>query len=229
MIVRSRYMSVSSIRILALAAVSSLVGCASSAAEAEPPRPIVIQSGERLNVERERMTEILTWVQAEIDNIEQDPTFLIDIQPASTDVYPWETLRIEGDTARVQARRTNPDLASVYQIYAHLHLMRSMDRVDDWIPGGSAMDEWTFEQEVVGRLTDAWLLGRASYGFVPSRLMDELMYAKEAGQLEAMLLTIRGFEFPEERDAWLAARPGADERFKAWYRETFGRELDARL
>ena len=47
-----------------------------------------------------------------------------------------------------------------------------------------------------------------------------------AGQLEAMLLTIRGFEFPEQRDAWLEARPGADERFREWYRETFGRELE---
>ncbi|UCC24095.1 MAG: hypothetical protein JSU98_10185 [Gemmatimonadales bacterium] len=222
-------MSFNCLRFVTLAAAVGVTGCASSTVQAEPPRTIVIQSGERLTVERERMTEILTWVQAEIDNIEQDPTFLIDIQPASTDVYPWETLTIEGDTARVQARRTNPDLASVYQIYAHLHLMREMGRIEEWLVGGSEMDEWEFEQQVVERLADAWLLGRASYGFVPSRLMDEVMYAKEAGQLEAMLLTIRGFEFPEQRDAWLAARPGADDRFREWYRETFGRELETRL
>lgn len=190
------------------------------------PRPLVIQSGARLSADEARLMQIYQWVDREVQNIEQDPTFLIAAQPAATDVYPWETLEISADTASIQFRRTNPDLASVYQIYAHLHLMREMGRIQEWMPEAVGADEWEFERQAVARTADAWLLGRASFGFAPSRLMDELVYAKDAGQLDAMLLTLRGHEFPDEKAAWLDAQPGADDDFEAWFLETFDRDIN---
>lgn len=201
--------------------------CGGGALQTPPPRPMVIASGARLEADTARLHEINEWVQEEIRNIEVDPTFLVDIERSTTDVYPWETLEISGDTVRVSARTTNPDLSSVYQIYAHLHLMKEMGREEEWIPEAAGMDGWEFERRVVARMTDAWLLGRASFGFIPSQLLDELMYAKEAGYLDALLLTLRSYEFPDEYDAWLATRPGEDEAFRTWYRETFGREINA--
>lgn len=218
-------MSARRLTLLALLASVGLGACGNAGLNLPQPRPLVIQSGARLSADEDRLMSIYQWVDAEMRNIELDPTFLIAVDRGPTEVYPWETLEIRGDTARIRSRLTNPDLASVYQIYAHLHIMREMDREAEWIPEAAGMDGWEFERRVVARMADAWLLGRASFGFVPSRIMDELVYAKEAGQLDALLLTIRSYEFPEEREAWLQARPGADEEFDEWYRETFGREL----
>lgn len=212
--------------VLAAAAVT-VAGCGSAGLRLPEARPLVIQSGARLSPDEARLQTIYEWVDEEIRNIEQDPSFLIDVQPTSTDVYPWETLEISGDTASVRVRRTNPDLSSVYQIYAHLHLMKEMGRADEWIPEAAGMDGWEFERRVMARVSDAWLLGRASFGFVPSRLMDEIVYAREAARLDELLLVLRGHEFPAEKEAWLATQPEAEEDFLAWYRETFGRELNA--
>lgn len=215
------------LRLGALALLALATACGGGGLVLPEPRPLVIQSGARLNPEEDRLKEIYEWVDREVQNIEQDPSFLIVSEPAATDVFPWETLEIRGDTATIQYRRTNPDLASVFQIYAHLHLMREMGRIDEWMPEAVDARGWDFERRVVARVTDAWLLGRASFGFVPSRLMDELVYAKEAGQLEPYLLTLRGHEFPRAREDWLEASPGADQVFREWYQETFGREFNA--
>ncbi len=218
-------MSARTLALLALTASLGIAGCGSAGLSLPESRSLVIQSGARLSADEDRLMSIYEWVDAEVKNIDLDPSFWIIVDRGPTEVYPWETLEISGDTASVRTRQTNPDLGSVYQIYAHMHLMREMDREEDWIPEAAGMEGWEFERRVVARMADAWLLGRASFGFQPSRIMDELVYAKEAGQLDAMLLTIRGYEFPEEKAAWLETRPGADEAFHAWYRETFGRDL----
>ena len=202
-------------------------GCGGGGLVLPEPRPLVIQSGARLSADETELMQIYEWVDREVANIEQDPTFLIASQPAATDLYPWETLELTADTAKIQYRRTNPDLASVYQIYAHLHLMREMGRIQEWMPEAVGAGEWDFERLAVARTADAWLLGRASFGFSPSRLMDELVYANEAGRLDALLLTLRGHEFPEEKAAWLDDQPGAEEDFQNWFRETFDRDINA--
>ena len=57
-----------------------------------------------------------------------------------------------------------------------------------------------------------------------SCLMDEIIYAYEAGTLDGLLLNLRPVEFAEARDAWLADNPNADREFRTWYRDTFDRE-----
>lgn len=215
------------IQILVLLAVLVAGACGSGALNLPRPRPLIIQSGARLNPEEDRLKEVYRWVDAQTTNIQQDPSFWIIPTPVSTEVYPWETLQVNeaADTARIQFRRTNTDLVSVYQLYAHFHLMRERGDEADWIPEAAGDTGWEFERKVMARIADAWLLGRASFGFVPSRAMDELMYAHEAGQLEPLLLTIRGYEFPQAREDWLATHPRGQEQLEAWYRETFDREL----
>lgn len=215
------------IRILALLALLVSAACGSGNLRLPQPRPLIIQSGARLNPEEARLKEVYRWVEAQNLNIQEDPSFWIIPTPVSTEVYPWETLQVSeaADTARIQFRRTNTDLVSVYQLYAHFHLMKDRGDEGEWIPEAAGDQGWEFERKVMARVTDAWLLGRASFGFVPSRTMDELMYAQEAGQLEPLLLTIRGYEFPQAREDWLATHPDGPEQLEVWYRETFGREI----
>jgi hypothetical protein len=214
-------------RLVAIVLLLAATACGSGALRLPPTRPLIVQSGERLNPDRERLKEVYRWVNAQVINIERDPSFLIATDGSATDVYPWETLEIRGDTAYIRVRRTNPDLASAYQIYAHLHLMKAMGRVDEWMPEAPGAEGWDFERAVMNRTSDAWLLGRASFGFAPSRIMDEVVYAREADQLDALLLTLRGHEFPEAKEAWLAENPDGQEEFYAWFRETFGRDFNS--
>lgn len=212
----------------ALAASVLFGACGGGPLNLPRPRPLVIQSGERLNPEEERLGEIYRWVQRQMDNIQQDPSFWIVPQATPNEVYPWESLDVnaQADTARIGFQRTNTDVASVYQLYAHFHLMQNRGEAGDWIPEAAGDTGWDFERKVMARVADAWLLGRASFGFAPSRIMDELVYAREDEKLEPLLLTIRGYEFPEAREAWLEANPRAEEELRAWFRETFDRSLD---
>ena len=195
------------------------------------PRPLIVSSGARLSADAETLRPIYEWVNAEIENIDLDPDFLVRTTPTASDVYPWETLEVvvvDGgvDTVSVEYRRSAPDVQQVYQLYAHMHLMAETGEIERWAPEAVGLSGWDLESVILARMTDAWLLGRASFDFSPYDRLDELMYAADADLLEDFVLTIRGWEFPEERDAWLAANPDGEARVREWYRETFGAELD---
>jgi hypothetical protein len=54
--------------------------------------------------------------------------------------------------------------------------------------------------------------------------LDELAYAREAGFLEAFIFTARPDEFAAARAEWARANPGAVERYREWFLDTFNRE-----
>lgn len=205
--------------------VATLTGCATGPAELPEPRPLVVRSGARLTVtDMERMRDIYDEVSRELRAIEVDPSFIIAARPDPRDLYPWETLEIEADTARVSFSRTTPDLRASYEIYAHLHLMRSMGRLEEWLPEAADAVGWELELAIMERVADSWLMGRAIFDLAPYPLMDQLIYAQDAGHLDALLLALRPNEFAEAREAWLAEDPDAQERFRSWFRETFDRD-----
>lgn len=212
-------------RLLAAAlAIPLITGCASGVGQLPEPRTLVLRSGARLTIDdMDRMRVIYDEVDRELRNIELDPTFLIGTRPDPRDLYPWETLDITGDTAWVNFNRTHPEVSQVYSIYAHLHLMRRMGRLDEWLPEVADAEGWPLEQAIMTRVAEAWLLGRALYDFTPYELMDELAWAVDAGWLDELLLTLRGNEFAEAKAAWLAEDPESQQAFATWYRETFGR------
>lgn len=212
--------------LMPLGLLAVVTACASGPVQLPEPRPLVLTSGARLQVDdEERMREVYESLEIQLDAIQRDPTFLIDSRDDARDVYPWETLEIlEGDTARIAYQRTAPDLTAAYQVYAHLHLMRTMGRLDEWLPEVAEAEGWELERAIVDRTTDVWLLGRALFDLAPYKLMDRLAYAQDAGYLDAYLLTLRAAEFSDARAAWLEANPGRDEAFREWHRETFGEE-----
>ena len=208
----------------AVAVVLLLGGCISSAPSQLPdPRPLVNQSGSRLVMDDDdyRMREVYDETDRLMNVIINDPSFLIWTEPETRDVYPWETLEISADTARIRYRRSAPDVRNPYEIYAFLHLMREEGRVGEYLPEGEGVDSWTFEMEVMRTVTDAWLLGRAYFDFAPYTPMDELMYAAHAGYLTELVLALRPGEFAAEREALDPARVAA---FEQWYEDTLGDE-----
>ncbi len=208
----------------AIGILTVLAGCAGVAPEIAPPRPIVIHSGARLRVEHERMKEVNEWVTREQENIVEDPTFLVETRPSTNDVYIWDQLEIEGDTVRTPVNASVADSRLVHEIYAHLHLMVDMGRQDEWLPEAADAVEYALERAILARVADAWLLGRTVFDVAPYGPLDELIYANEAGFLDAFVFTARPSEFAVARAEWARANPGETDRYRDWFLETFNRD-----
>lgn len=171
------------------------------------------------------MEEIDAWFRPEMDNIERDPTFLIETVDRDTPAYPWESLLIEGDTARIGVEGSkSPEARTAYMIYAHLHLMKAMGRLEEFLPGAAGAQGYELERAILARVSDVWLYGRATFDAIAYEPLEELVYANESGFLDAFMLTARGEEFGEERRRWLQEDPQALERYREWFVETFDRE-----
>ena len=208
-----------------LAATLGWAGCGSGRTVVVPPtRPIIVSSGERLRAAPERMDSIVVWLEAETINIQEDPTFLIRAVPTARETLPWLGLTIEGDTASIQYDRAHPDITTVFDVYAHLHLMKSMGRLDEWLPEHADKEGFELEREIVARAADVWLIGRAAFGAPAYGPLDELIYAREAGYLDPFILVARSEEFAEERAAWDAERAEELAAYRTWFRRVFDRE-----
>lgn len=213
-------------RALAVAAVLVVTAAACGGPpQVPPPRPLILHSGARLSPERERLRDIDEWIRPQIENIRQDPSFLIRTVTVDSTVYPWEGLRMQGDTAEVEMRGGLFQEARIpYLIYAHLHLMEGRGELGEWLPDVASGSEFEVERAILARTADAWLYGRSAWDAPPHEPLDEIVYARENDYLEAMIFTARPEEFVEARRAWLRDRPGAIEEYRRWFLDTFGRE-----
>ncbi len=167
------------------------------------------------------MDEIDLWIRAQLQNIEEDPTFLISTVFQEEPVLPWEGLVLEGDTARIRVQGGAAEARSAFLIYAHLHLMDRQGRLAEWLPDAEGLEGFELEKAIVGRTTDAWYYGRSVFAWAPYSLMDEVLYSRENGYLDAYLLTARAEEFATERAAWLDESAGALEEYRTWFRQAF--------
>lgn len=210
-------------RAAVLLAAFGIGGCSTGQIEAPAPRPIIVSSGERLRADTARIDSIFAWLTIQTRKIQEDPTFLIAETPTARETLPWKTLTLIGDTAKIQYDRAHPDITTAYDVYAHLHLMKKMGRLDEWLPEQADAEGYELERAIVDRMADAWLLGRTSFDAPPYAPLDELIYAREAGYLDAYLLVGRAEEFPEDKAAWEQANPGKLDEYRVWFTKVFRR------
>lgn len=208
--------------LIAVAAV--VAGCATVASEIPDPRPIVIRSGARIRVDRERMQEVNDWVLREQENIIEDPSFWVITEPNTDESYLWEGLQISNDTVRVPIDVRAQDARLVHELYGHMHLMVTMGRQDEWLPEAPDAVGYELERAILERCADAWVLGRTVFDTAPYGPLDEMAYAKEAGFLEAFIFTARPDEFSSSRAAWARANPEEMSTYRDWFLDTFNRE-----
>lgn len=216
-----RVAPVMGVALLALA----LPGCGGGPPELPEPRPIVIRSGARVFPDKARLQEIDAWFRPQMENIERDPSFMIEVVPRDTPAYPWESLYIQGDTAKTGLEKGKSlDAQTAYMLYAHYRLMKDFGRLEEFLPDSRYLEGFLLERAILARVADAWLLGRAVYDAEAYDPLEELLYSNENEYLDAFILTARGGEFREEREEWLREDPEGLERFRQWFVETFSRE-----
>ena len=203
-----------------------LAGCAATTTEIPQPRPIIIHSGVRLRADHERMKEVQDWLTREQTNIEEDPSFWVISRTSPDEVYVWEQLEINAgaDTVWTTIDRRAGEGELVHQIYAHLHLMVAMGRQEEWLPEAPDAVEYELERAIMTRVADAWLLGRTVFDIAPYGPLDELIYASEAGYLDAFIFTARPEEFGTARAEWARANPRETDRYREWFLDTFNTE-----
>lgn len=213
------------LRAALVASVALGFGACAGQSELPSPRPLIIHSGARLSPGEERIREIDGWVPNQLTDIREDPNFLIRTLPRDEPIYPWEGLAITADTANVEMQGGVPEARVPYMIYAHLHLMQRRGELEEWLPEGAADQEgFDLEYTFLQRTSDSWLYGRSAWDAPPHEVMDEIMYARENGYLEAMIFTARPEEYPDARQAWVDENPGGFEEYRQWFVETFDRE-----
>lgn len=204
-----------------------LAACAGQAPLPQP-RSVIVYSGERLQTDGERMRDVERWLQPQLEIIENDPSFLIDLQPAPRPSYPWDTLELESDTlATLEIERPAMDARTPHLIYAHLHLMAVRGELHEWLPDLDEDDEigaFEMEERILKRVSDVWLLGRSVFDTHPYGPMDELLYATERGKLREFVLATQGDRFPEARARHDEEHPGWQAELQAFFQRTFERE-----
>ena len=211
----------------ALIAAVVIVGsaCASGPVEIPNPRRLVVHSGARLSPTKAEMEGVDSWVREQVDSISADPSFWIITQPQEGPAYPWDGFYMSeaADTARVQVQG-GTDANGAYMIYAHLQLMAAQDRLDRWYPEAVGLDGFDLERAIMARTADVWLYQRSVFDARPYGLLDELIYAKDGGYLDAFILTARPDDFVEARRSWLEENPDGTDEYVAWFVETFQRQ-----
>ena len=204
----------------------TLSACSAGVPTLPPPRPLVVFSGARVSTTLEHMQEVDQWVREELNNIEQDQSFMIETVPTAGASYVWEGMIITAtnDTARIRTARLAPESRISHMIYAHLHLMDRLGRQDEWLPKGGNLRGFELEKAILERVAESWLYGRAVFSATPYAPLDELVYAYDMGHLDAMILTARQDEFPDDVRRWLDDDPGAMESYRQWFVDTFSKE-----
>ncbi len=201
-----------------------IVGACTTVAPLPAPRSLIVRSGARLQPDQARLSEIDIWVRDQQENITLDPSFWIVENPTPVETYPWDGLTITADTAFVMVPAVAPESGSIMAFYGHYHLMKKMGRLDEFLPEAADAEGFELEKAILTRVADAWMYGRALFDMTPYGPLDELMYARENGFLDALIFTSRPDEFADERTAWLDANPGQQEEYRRWFKETFERE-----
>jgi hypothetical protein len=213
---------------MAVLAAWACAGLASACASATPPlpeaRPIIIYSGARIRADQARLEAINEWVTREQANITEDPGFWVITDLAVEEVYPWDGLQISRDSVRVRVDPRAADSRLVQELYGHQQLMAVMGRQEEWLPEAPTASGYELERAILARMSDAWLLGRTVFGTSPYGPLDELLYANEAGFLDAFIFTARPDEFAEARAQWARAQPEEAARYRSWFLETFNQE-----
>lgn len=202
-----------------------LAGCAGTTPPPQP-RTVVVFSGERIQTTPERMEEAEQWLRPALEDIDRNPSFLIRVHRDEQASYLWDSTELVADTAIIHVQRAAGDAETPHLIYAHLQLMAQRGELGEWLPAAEEreLEELEQELEILGKVAEIWLLGRAVFDTQAYGPLDELLYANERGLLTEFVLATQGDRFAEEKVGYTADNPDWEETLADFFRRTFERD-----
>jgi len=202
-----------------------LTACAGAAPTLQP-RTVIVFSGERIQTDGERMQEVERWLRPALEDIDQNPSFLIRVHRQEESSYLWDSTELVADTAIVHIQRAAADAETPHLIYAHLLLMAERGELGEWLPAAQerTLEGLEREREILKRVSDIWLLGRSVFDTQAYGPLDELLYANERGFLTEFILGTQTDRFEEERERYTAENPDWEDELRGFFQRTFERD-----
>jgi hypothetical protein len=190
-----------------------------------PPRSIILFTGVRVQADPDRMEVVDRWIEPQLDEIRRGRDFLIRTLRVERPEYPWQSMEVGRDTARIFVQQAAPDTETPFAVYAHFHMMALRGDLERLLPEASDAEGFELERAIVKRIADLWLYGRAVYAVPPYGPLDELLYASEYGFLDEFILAAQPDDrFGDLRAARLEEEPARWEEFERWFHDTFERD-----
>jgi hypothetical protein len=190
-----------------------------------PPRSIILFTGVRVQADPDRMEAVDRWVEPQLDEVRRARGFIIHTLRVERPEYPWQSLEVGRDTARIFVQQAAPDTETPFAVYAHFHMMALRGDLERLLPEASDAEGFELERAILKRIADLWLYGRSVYAVPPYGPLDELLYASEYGFLDEFILAAQPDDrFEDLRVARLEEEPARWEEFERWFQDTFERD-----
>lgn len=188
-------------------------------------------NGDTVQFESAALRTMLDTARALWADLEADPRVFY-ITPAGSPVgrdpvpadepeaaYPWNAIRVVDDSVievyRLPANLREADRA--YYNYA-VQRMRVVRGADPDVPCDSLL---ALEEKVVGSFIDGWILSRTLFGGPPFAPLDELVFARRAGHLRALLARRNDAQVGACAGQWVEENPERVSAYDRWSLETF--------
>lgn len=188
---------------------------------------LVSPAGDSLSFESTELRDWLETSRALYANLQEDPRVLYWMPPARQDVserhpepsYPWNVVTVVSDSvADLQGLPANLREADrAYYNYAvnRMRVVRSTD------PDVSCDSLLSLEREVVSSFADGWVVSRTLFGGPPFTPLDEIVFARAAGHLTALIAARNDRQIGACAAEWALGHPAAIADYEAWRREHF--------
>jgi hypothetical protein len=207
---------------------------AAAGAQDEPDRyTLRVPGGPSLSLTADSVEDMLRRTRRLGTILEEDPDVLyyvgtggdVDVSEPSP-AYPWNAVRPESDsTARVRVPANYREARRAYYAYA----VRIMEAIRGSPPSTRCGASVRREVDAVSAFVDGWIVTRTLFGGPAFPPLDALVFARDAGHLQAALVELGGSRLGGCARRWARQNPEAVEAYRAW-REDFrdGSGADAR-
>lgn len=190
-------------------------------------------SGETLTVDSASVQEMLDESRRLRTVLEEDPAVLyyIGSGPAVTPeepgpAYPWRAVTVQNDSvARVAFPANYREADRAYYNYA----VRKMETIRSAPPAVACSVAVEREVALVSAFTDGWIVARTLFGGPAFAPLDAFAFARDAGQLPALVVELGDGALGTCRDEWRSGHGEAVEAYRRWRTSVFeGRDTASR-
>lgn len=198
---------------------------ASQTSRSAPDYALRAPSGLTLTFPRDSVLDMLERTRRLGEILEKDPAVLYFVGSGPTvglsdpvSAYPWNSVHVRNDSvARISVPANYREARRAYFNYAVLR----MEGVREEEPAAICSGMVEQEVEVVSAFLEGWIVTRFLYGGPAYTPLDALVFARDAGHLPAMLVSLENSWLGGCLDRWRREHPEAIEAYRRWRREVF--------